>query len=250
MQTTQNKSTTRKKSAIPGISETLTKVVARTHIPEGMELEEWQRLLRKQYGERQEFKLENNGNHPVFSDFSLTNPESGKTYRLAIRGDKPGDNFCSCPDFSINTLGTCKHVEFTLASLQKLPEVVQQFENGYQPAYSEIYLSYDLKREVRFRPGVEAPAGLLGLASRYFDDSGVLRERHLLDVHIFLNALSRWKGHEVRCYDDVMGFIAEHQDSAHRKDLVEALLREGIEAPLFDTLLKTQLFPYQRQALC
>ena len=248
MQTTPSKSaTSRKKSAIPAVTEAVTKVVARTHIPEGMELEEWQRLLRKQYGERQEFRLENNGKHPVFSDFSLTNPESGKTYRLAIRGDKPGDNFCSCPDFGINTLGTCKHIEFTLASLKKLPEGVQQFENGYQPAYSEVYLSYDLKREVRFRPGSEAPTSLIALASRYFNDSGVLRERHLLDLHIFLNALSRWDWHEVRCYDDVMSFIAEHQDAAHRKALVEETLREGIDAPLFDTLLKTQLFPYQRQ---
>lgn len=247
MQTTNTKTTTkRNKSKLPAVAEVLTKV-ARTHIPEGMELEEWQRLLRKQYGERQEFKLVNNGKHPVFSDFSLTNPETGKTYRLAIRGDKPGDNFCSCPDFSINTLGTCKHVEFTLASLKKLPKGAQQFENGYQPTYSDIYLSYDLKREIRFRPGVDAPAALLTLANRYFDDSGVLKERHLLDLHIFLNALSRWKWHEVRCYDDVMSFIADYQDAAHRKALVPELLPDGIDSPLFDNLIKTELFPYQRQ---
>ncbi len=32
---------------------------------------------------------------------------------------QPGDNYCSCPDFATNTLGTCKHIEFTLASLER-----------------------------------------------------------------------------------------------------------------------------------
>ncbi len=248
MKSSTNKKTSqlKRKSALPLVAEAVTRV-ARTHKPEGMELEEWQRLLRKQYGEKQEFKLVNLGNHTVFSDFSLTNPETGKTYRIAIRGDKPGDNFCSCPDFAINTLGTCKHIEFTLASLKKRRGGAAQFEKGYQPPFSEVYLSYGLKREIRFRPGTEAPSGLLTLARRYFDEDGVLKERHLLDAHTFLNALSRWKGHEVRCYDDVMAFIAEHQDAAHRAALVDELFREGIESPQFDSLLKTQLYPYQRQ---
>ncbi|HIJ88426.1 MAG TPA: DEAD/DEAH box helicase [Desulfuromonadales bacterium] len=243
---TKTQSKPNKKPKLLAVAEAVTRVV-RTHKPEDMEMEEWQRLLRKQFGERQAFKLNNVGGHPVFSDFLLTNPESGKTYRLAIRGDKPGDNYCSCPDFSINTLGTCKHVEFTLASLKKKRGVVRQFDSGFQPGYSEVYLSYGLKREVRFRPGSNAPAGLLTLSRRYFDDFGVLKERRFQDINTFLNALSRWKGHEVRCYDDVMTFIADHQDAAHNKTLVAEFLPQGIDSPLFDTLLTTQLYPYQRQ---
>ena len=243
---TNTKSKPNKKSKLPAVVEAVTRVT-RTHKPEDMELEEWQRLLRKQFGERQEFKLVNVGVHPVFSDFHLTNPESGKTYRLAIRGEKAGDNYCSCPDFSINTLGTCKHVEFTLATLKKKRGVVRQFESGFQPGYSEVYLSYGLKREVRFRLGSNAPAGLLSLSRRYFDDFGVLKEPRFQDINTFLNALARWKGHEVRCYDDVMTFIADHQDAAHNKTLVTELLPQGIDSQLFDTLLKTQLYPYQRQ---
>jgi hypothetical protein len=53
----------------------------------------------------QNFKLKNQGEHPVFSEFSVSNPESGKTYKVAIRGDSAGINYCSCPDFSINNSG-------------------------------------------------------------------------------------------------------------------------------------------------
>ena len=127
--------------------------VSKTHKPEDLGLEEWQRLLRTEYGKQQDFILENQGDHPIFSDFSLTNPQSEKSYKVAIRGDKPGDNYCSCPDFQINTLGTCKHIAFTLKRLSKIKGAQRAFTAGYVPPFSEVFLSYGLKKEVRFRPG-------------------------------------------------------------------------------------------------
>jgi len=120
--------------------------VPRTHKPEELGLEEWQRILRKQYGVEQKFKLENTGDHPIFSEFLLTNTGSGKTYKIAIRGDAPGDNYCSCPDYSINNLGTCKHIEFTLSRLMKRRGAKKAFREGFVQPYSEVYLSYGLKR--------------------------------------------------------------------------------------------------------
>src|SRR5262245_27868527 len=32
---------------------------------------------------------------------------SGKTYRVPMRGPGLFENYCSCPDFAVNTLGTC-----------------------------------------------------------------------------------------------------------------------------------------------
>jgi len=221
--------------------------ISRTHKPENMTLEEWQLALRKQFGEQQEFILENRGSHPVFSESSLSNPTSRKTYRLAIRGTAPGTNYCSCPDYQINTLGSCKHIEFVLARLAQRRGGKTALRKGYLPPYSEVYLSYGMRREVRFRAGTSAPAPLVALAGKFFDPSGVLKERKLLDFPAFLKGLPNEEDHEVRCYDDVMAFIAEHQDAAHRLAIVEARLGEGIASPLFDTILKTALYPYQRE---
>lgn len=77
------------------------------------------RVERRQFGVEQRFHVENLGAEPVFSEFRVTNPESKNSYRVAIRGSDLGANFCSCPDFATNALGTCKHVEFTLASLTR-----------------------------------------------------------------------------------------------------------------------------------
>src|SRR5262249_52422232 len=89
------------------------------HKPEHLTLEEWQRELRRQFGREQRFRITNRGDHSVFSEFDVGNPQSGRTYRVTIRGPRPGDNACTCPDFATNTLGTCKHVEFTLARLER-----------------------------------------------------------------------------------------------------------------------------------
>jgi len=53
------------------------------------------------------------GRHPFFSEFQVTNPESRALPRPHSR-QEPGDNFCTCGDFATNSLGTCKHIEFTL----------------------------------------------------------------------------------------------------------------------------------------
>jgi superfamily II DNA or RNA helicase len=221
--------------------------VSRTHKPEDLGLVEWQRLLRTEYGEHQDFILENRGYHPIFSDFSLTNPQSQKSYKVAIRGDKPGDNYCSCPDFQINTLGTCKHIAFTLNQLLKMQGAKGAFAAGYVPPFSEVFLSYGLKKEVRFRPGNEVPAELISLGREFFDEDGRLKEDRILDFPQFLDRVPRNNGHEVRYYDDVMAYIAEQQDREHRRRIVEDRLKQSIDSPIMNTVLKTDLYPYQKE---
>lgn len=76
--------------------------------PQDMSYDEWQIKLRRQFAHEQNFKVTNVGDHGVYSDFELLNPQTNQTYKVAIRSKDIGLNFCSCPDFTINTLGTCK----------------------------------------------------------------------------------------------------------------------------------------------
>jgi superfamily II DNA or RNA helicase len=219
--------------------------VSQAHKLDALNVEDWQRLLRTQYGEQQDFRLENLSDHPIFSEFALTNPQSQKTYRVAIRGEKPGDNYCSCPDFRINELGTCKHIAFTLGRLMARRGAKRMFAQGYTPPFSEVFLTYGPRKEVRFRAGEGAPPELISLAREYFDD-GVLRQSHLLDFPHFLRRIPRGHGHEVRCYDDVLAYVAEHQDREHRRGIIEHHLDRGVDSTIMKTILKTNLFPYQK----
>ena len=44
---------------------------------------------------------------------------SGREYRVAMRGPSLFENYCSCADFAVNTLGTCKHIEALLIRLRR-----------------------------------------------------------------------------------------------------------------------------------
>ncbi len=225
------------------------KKLSRQEKPQNMSLEEWQTELRRQFGREQKFKLKNLGERPVFSQFRVTNPENRNAYRVEIRGSRPGDNFCSCPDFATNTLGTCKHVEFTLARLERLPGAKAALREGFQPGHSEIVLKYGARREVCFLPGSECPPGLAVLAAEYFDADRTLRPEAFGRFEKFLAAAGGQGGfeHDLRCHDDALAFIAEVRDRENRRERVDEAFPKGIHSAAFDKLLKTRLYDYQRQ---
>ena len=63
---------------------------------------------RKQRAQSEGLNVENLGRNKSFSDFQVTNTSKKTAYRVSIRGFFPGDNYCECPDFKTNTLGTCQ----------------------------------------------------------------------------------------------------------------------------------------------
>ncbi len=222
------------------------KKTPRTRKPAEMSLEEWQIRLRREYGREQNFDLKNLGSEPIFSEFLVKNPETGGAYRVAIRGQDLGENYCSCPDFRINTLGTCKHIEFTLAKLEHKRGAKKAFEEGFHPTYSELYLHYGSHRELRFKPGIECPEELLKYASRYFDEKGALKPKAISRFHTFVSNAPK-NGHELRCYEDALQFAAQLRDGEQRRKQIEKRFPKGISSPQFRNLLNVELYPYQRK---
>jgi superfamily II DNA or RNA helicase len=214
--------------------------------PAGMSLEDWQRELRRQFGREQNYRLQNVGEDPIFSEFEVTNPQSQRTYRVHVRGPNPGDNYCSCPDFATNTLGTCKHVEFTLAVLERKRGFAERLRAGHQPEHSEVYLQYGARREVRFRPGSDCPLGLARVAGRYFDDEGLLLPEAFGRFETFLADAGRHDPN-LRCHDDVLSFIAEVRDAEQRQRRVAEAFPRGPRSPAFKDLLRVPLYEYQRE---
>src|SRR5260221_10429728 len=143
--------------------------LSRTHAPANLSPLDWQRGLRRQFGREQPFGLQNLTAEPFFSEFRVSNPVSKSSYRVAIRGLGPGGNFCSCPDYATSELGTCKHIEFTLAQLEKKRGARTAFARGYQPAFSELYLRNEGRRTVHFRAGTDCTPAVSGAAAGLFD---------------------------------------------------------------------------------
>jgi len=214
--------------------------------PEDIPLEQWQIALRKQFGQLQNFRLKNIGDEPIFSEFIVKNPQTGGQYRVAIRGQRIGDNYCSCPDFAVNTLGTCKHIEYTLAKLQRKRGGKKAMAEGFHPPYSEIYLRYGAKREVLFKAGTECPQSLLELALRYIDNYGILKPQSYQQFDTFIRKAGVFE-HDLRCYGDTIKFIAQVRDQINLKKRIDKAFPSDISSTAFRKLLKVPLYPYQRK---
>jgi superfamily II DNA or RNA helicase len=211
-----------------------------------MSLEEWQVALRREYGREQEFKFRNLGAEPFFSEFAVTNPKSNRTYRVAIRGKALGMNFCSCPDFAVNTLGTCKHIEWLLAKLERKRGAKKAFQEGFHPPYSEVYLQYGVQRRVCFHAGTQCPKRLQAAAGRHFDTEGRLRLDAVAEFEHFVRETAA-SGHEVRIYDDALEFVARLRDDEKRRQKTAHRFEGPGASMAFSQLLKTKLYPYQEK---
>ncbi|MCP5228360.1 DEAD/DEAH box helicase [Accumulibacter sp.] len=222
--------------------------LSRQRKPADLPTDAWQRGLRRQFGREQAFAFENLGEHPVFSDFAVFNPETRRRYRVVIRGARLGDNRCSCPDFATNDLGTCKHIEFTLARITANAADKRALEQGFRESFSELFLDYAGQRRVRLRLGSDFPADLLPQTNALFDATSgwQLSPQRFADLPGFIDQV-RSAGHDLRCQDDALAFVAEVRDGEARRRALALIYPLGADTPALQTLLKVEMYPYQRE---
>jgi SNF2-related domain/Helicase conserved C-terminal domain len=222
--------------------------LSRTRRPEALPVADWQAALRRQFGREQRFALRNLGTEPVFSTFRVGNPASGTHYQVTVRGLAAGQNQCSCWDYATNHLGTCKHIEFTLARLQARRAGKAALARGHAAAHSEVRLDYLGARQLRLHPGSACPAGLLKQARACFDPSAAwaLPWSRLGEVSTLVSA-ARAAGHELRVGDDVWAFIAQVRDAEQRQHMLAQAYPKGVHDKALHKLLKARLYPYQAE---
>jgi len=217
--------------------------------PDDLTLEEWQYALRKQYAGTHSFNIKNRGTHPVFSDFDVYNPDTKLTYKVALRSKDNSANFCECGDFKTNGLGTCKHIEAVFRYIDTVIDKSHLLNKGYNPVYTSVYLDYRDERKVKIRIGSENREEFQALAARYFDGNKILPENA---YEVFNKIISEGKAinDSFRCYPDALSFIIEKREDRKRDKLVHEKYRLQISNGVFNTLVNTELYPYQKEGIC
>ncbi len=206
-------------------------------------------LVEQQIAERQDrakatpLKILKRPEGGPYGDYTVKSA-SGKTYRIAVRGLGLFENYCSCPDFSVNTLGTCKHIEAMLLRLRHRHQ--RKLETAeYKRTRASVSLQYGDSIEVRLRQPAKSTPTLRSIAAEYFDDAGLLRREDYLRFAEVLDALHKADGQAV-IYSDVMEYIDRENELAaglkmERKLL--AMLKRG-QDPVAG-VLRAKLLPYQ-----
>jgi len=118
-------------------------------------------------------KIVNKGNHPVFSVFEVSSA-SKKSYRVEIRSLDELQNSCTCPDYKTNLIGTCKHIEGVLISLEKEHGKKLKKLAAERPKGTQIYLHHGVDVTVRILLPIPEKARVRDLLNRHFDSAGLL----------------------------------------------------------------------------
>jgi superfamily II DNA or RNA helicase len=169
---------------------------------------------------------------------------SGKDYRVALRGPGLFENYCSCPDFAVNTLGTCKHVESLLLRLRKR-HGKQLKGKVFARSRASVSLHYGETLGIRLRLPTSPSASLRTLARKFFDAEGFLKPGHIASFGLIMDQLRNADDQAV-IYSDVLEYVGRENEIAEGFDLERKFMAEFRRGrdPLAG-LLKTDLLPYQ-----
>lgn len=213
--------------------------------PQDMSLEAWQIALRKQFVIDKHFVIKRLDGHAVFTDYSVYNPETKNTYKVAIRNNDQVMNFCTCLDFKTNHLGTCKHIEAVLLQIRSNPRLKTILKKGYTPPYSSVYLQYGKERKVRLRIGTDSRIKFKNMAKEFFDRDMTLTLHGFTHFETFREKATAIDT-DFRCYDDALAFILEARERQRRQEWIDERYPSGKE---LESLLSTKLFPYQQKGI-
>jgi superfamily II DNA or RNA helicase len=174
-----------------------------------------------------------------WTDYTVTNRTSGKTYRVALRGLEPGVSYCSCPDFRTNTLGTCKHILHVLKKIKRRFSP-RELNQRYRRKHLAIVLRY--ADDVSLR--VLAPERMDEEVAKIV---APLQDRGIDDLHDLLRRLARLQklGQDTNVYPDAEEYVQQKLVQERLREKTELLRRDPAKHPLRTTLLKVPLLPYQ-----
>lgn len=178
---------------------------------------------------------------PVFSNFEVQSA-SGMRYEVEIRDVAWRQVFCTCTDFRVNRLGTCKHVEAVFDWLEKnhAKALEEAMESGSQRV--DIIPDTDGERLCVERNLDRLPASLRA----YVDEEGVQRRA---DSEAFAEAVEKLKNPAVRLTGEARAWLARRAAQREKVELrrrYEQEVRSGF-APLSETL--QPLYPFQREGM-
>lgn len=186
---------------------------------------------------KERMKIRSSDPSTPWTDYEVTSAISGKTYRVALRSDKRGESYCSCPDFKTNTLGTCKHIMKVASKAKSFPPA----------ARSKPYVRRRVTIHLRYEDGV---ALAVALPKRLADDAKAIvlpLTTAPIDAGDLVRRLRRLEsgGHAFFVTPDAEDFIQRQLLAARLSRLVAEIRSAPAEHPLRRTLLEQELLPYQ-----
>jgi len=172
---------------------------------------------------------------------------SGRLYRVEIRSLRHLVNWCSCPDFSSNLLGTCKHIEAVLDKMRRrAPKKVARLADTPPPT-SHVFVRRVDDPGIWLQRGAGVPPARAAFLDRWFEPGGAFRGDAAADFPEFARLARRRKGLAVG--EDAVEFAAqaaeEERNRRRSAETAARVLARGGHLPG----IRAELYPYQTQGV-
>ena len=165
------------------------------------------------------------------------------SHRVHIRSLQRRANYCTCPDFATNQLGTCKHVEAVLHRIGKRRDF-KKIKN-LPPPFPYVYLDWEAPDApvVRLHRAAEIDPSLTALLDDFFDAAGAFQRRLPEDFLRFADLVAERAdlelGEDALCHARHLAETATRQTRA--REIGERVRATGGRLPG----VNARLYPYQ-----
>jgi superfamily II DNA or RNA helicase len=179
-----------------------------------------------------------------WADYLVQSAESGRTYRVALRGFEPGESFCTCPDFRKNTLGTCKHILHVAAKVRRRFSATR-LRRRWVPDRFLVSVAYGEELALRMEAPPEAKLG-----PKEKRITKAFRDKPLTDPDEavgLLNAVRKLErlDHEVTICPDAEELFSQILHERRVAVRMAEIRKDPGNHPLRRELLDAELLPYQ-----
>ena len=178
-----------------------------------------------------------------FGDFDVPASEVG-SYRVEIRNLVERENSCTCVDYYVSQLGTCKHIEGVLHQFRQSKRLPK---NRTLSSRIEIYPASDSKRDLKLIiPSRQLPTDIAANVKSHFE-SLVSQCRHK-----DLSALEKIASEQpdvLRMSVLCESWRRQRQIQIRREKKRTAFIESEKKNPDLLNVLKFPLYPYQREGV-
>lgn len=205
-------------------------------------------LFRKQRGLKESMDVVPLVLYPYPFDNYLIRSGTGLDYTVEIRSFSEQYNTCSCADFQINGLGTCKHIEKVLHSLN------HKKKSHEKSSLIEIFLNTSENSEVTISwpNNVENHSTLKTLLAPYFSPDNTLIPNPVIglsSIQKVLSDVSEEFRNKVRLSSHLVSKINDQSEMNARQLSRKQFMDEVKAGKRSLQMLTTNLYPYQEEGM-
>ncbi|MGW8194890.1 MAG: DEAD/DEAH box helicase [Desulforhopalus sp.] len=165
-----------------------------------------------------------------------------QSYQIIIRSLIHRANYCTCPDFTGNQLGTCKHIEAVLHKISKHPDYDRMKDDPAPFPY--VYLAWDVEDapQIVLKRGANISDEIESISHHYFSESGYFQGRLPEDFFLFADIVETRT--DIHVGEDALRYARQLASAASRRQR-SAEIKRQIQGTNRIPGVKARLYPYQ-----